>query len=712
MNTKIILISMMTTVTLISEAQKITYPVTKKVKQQDTYFGTKVNDPYRWLEDDKSAATAEWVKAQNNVTNNYLASLPQREEMKQRLTELWDYPKMGVPFRHGNFLFYYKNSGTQNQSVLYVIDQNTNTERILLDPNSLSKDGTLSLGNVSVTKDGKFLAYSYSQSGSDWSEIRIIDVEKGTHFDDTLKWVKFSGIAWKDNGFYYSRYDAPKGSALSQKNEFHKVYYHDLNTPQSKDRLIYENPKAPLRNYSLSMSDNKAWEFLDETESTSGNALWFRKSGDDKAIFTPISKDFTNDYSIIEEINGQFLMMTNQGAPNMRLVWVDPKNPDVKNWKPFLNESESVIQSAQIAYGMVYVQTLEKAQSVGSFYSYEGKLIKTLGLPGLGTINGFSGDIEDPVAYYGFTSFTYPSSIFKLDMVNLTSTIFFEPKIDFNPSDYKAEQVIYKSKDGTPVSMFIIHHKSIKMDGTNPTLLYGYGGFNVSLTPSFSISRLLFLEQGGVIAIPNLRGGGEYGQKWHLAGTKLTKQNTFDDFIFAAQYLIDNKYTSNARLAIQGGSNGGLLVGACMTQRPDLFKVAIPQVGVLDMLRYHLFTIGWAWKTDYGCSDNKQEFAYLYKYSPLHNLKKGIKYPATLITTADHDDRVVPAHSFKFAATLQECQTGENPTLIRIESKAGHGAGKPTAKTIEEAVDIWAFIFNNLGFTYLPKPELFHRFNN
>lgn len=712
MKSNLILILMMTTTSLIAQPILTKYPVTKKDKQIDTYFGKKVADPYRWLEDDKSAATAAWVKAQNEVTNGYLASLPHRDEMKQRLTELWDYPKMGVPFRHGNFLFYHKNSGTQNQSVLYVLDQTTNKERVLLDPNSMSKDGTLSLGTISVTKDGKYLAYSYSQSGSDWSEIRIIDVEKGTHFDDTLKWVKFSGIAWRDNGFYYSRYDAPKGSALSAKNEFHKVYYHELNSPQSKDRLIFENPKAPLRNYSLALSDDQTYQFLYETESTSGNALSFRKSGDDRTAFTKISDDFKSDYSIIDVINGKFLMLTNDNAPNMKLVLVDPSSPQKENWKSFITESEAVIQSAQITYGMVYVQYMEKAQSKANFYNLDGTFVKSLQLPTLGTINGFSGDKDDATAYFGFTSFTYPSSIFKVDMVNLTSSIFFEPKIDFNPNDYKAEQVIYKSKDGTPVTMFVVHHKSIVLDGNNPTLLYGYGGFNISLTPSFSISRLLFLEQGGIIAIPNLRGGGEYGQKWHLAGTKLTKQNTFDDFIAAAEFLIQNKYTSSPKLAIQGGSNGGLLVGACMTQRPELFKVAIPQVGVLDMLRYHLFTIGWAWKTDYGCSDNKPEFTYLFKYSPLHNLKKGVHYPATLITTADHDDRVVPAHSFKFAATLQECQTGKNPTLIRIESKAGHGAGKPTAKTIEEVVDIWAFIFTNLELDYLPKPELIHRFSH
>lgn len=700
---------MIITSTMAIQAQKITYPKTAQGKQTDTYFGVKVADPYRWLEDDKSIATADWVKSQNEITDNYLKAIPYREEMKERLTELWDYPKMGVPFKRGDYQFYYKNSGTQNQSVLYVNDTKKNEERILLDPNTMSEDGTLSIGSISVIKSGKYLGYTSAKSGSDWNEINIIDIETGIQLPETLKWVKFSGIAWKENGFYYSRYDEPKGSALSQKNEFHKIYYHELNSPQAKDRLIYENPNAPLRNYSLSISDSKKWEFLYETESTSGNALWFRKAGDDKARFTAISKEFTHDYSIVDEIDGKFLMLTNHQAPNMKLVWVDPTNPEPKNWKSFLNESTSVIQSAEMAYGMVYVQTLEKAQSVGYFYNIDGKLIKTLALPGLGTITGFSGDKDDATAYYGFTSFTYPTSIFQLDLVNLTSSIYFAPKIDFNPEDYKSSQIVYKSKDGTPVTMFVIHHKSIEMDGTNPTLLYGYGGFNVSLTPSFSVSRLLFLEQGGVIAIPNLRGGGEYGQKWHEAGTKLTKQNTFDDFIYAAQYLIDNKYTNSSKLAIQGGSNGGLLIGACMTQRPDLFKVAIPQVGVLDMLRYHLFTIGWAWKTDYGCSDNKTEFAYLYKYSPLHNLKKGTKYPATLVTTADHDDRVVPAHSFKFAATLQACQAGENPTLIRIESKAGHGAGKPTAKTIEEAVDIWAFIFYNLNSNYLSKEDLKHK---
>lgn len=711
MRTKIIIISILTTGTMLSTAQQITYPKTKTVKQVDNYFGTKVADPYRWLEDDKSAATADWVKQQNEVTTNYLSSIPHRNEMKDRLTQLWDYPKMGVPFRKGNFLFYYKNSGTQNQSVLYVQNITTNEERILLDPNKMSKDGTLSLGTVSVTKDGQFLAYSYAVSGSDWNEIQIMDVNSGKTFNDTLKWVKFSGISWYGNGFYYSCYDAPKGSALSAKNEFHKVYFHEMNSPQSKDRLIYGDMKAPLRNYSLSVSDDQTYEFLYATESTSGNALSFRKIGNDKAPFIPIATDFKSDYSIIDIINHQFLMLTNDGAPNMKLVLVDPNHPSRENWKTFVPESNAVIQSAEITYGMVYVQFMENAQSKANFYSTDGKFVKALPLPGLGTISGFSGDIEDATAYFAFTSFTYPSSIFKLDMVNISTSVYFAPKIDFNPENYVSEQIKYRSKDGTNVTMFIIRRKDLEMNGNNPTLLYGYGGFNISLTPSFSITRLLFLEQGGIIAIPNLRGGGEYGQKWHLAGTKLTKQNTFDDFISAAEYLIQEKYTSSSKLAIQGGSNGGLLIGACMTQRPELFKVAIPQVGVLDMLRYHLFTIGWAWKTDYGSSENKEEFKYIYKYSPLHNLKRGTQYPATLITTADHDDRVVPAHSFKFAATLQACQAGMNPTLIRIESKAGHGAGKPTAKTIEEATDIWAFIFHNLNFEYMPNEELYHRFN-
>ncbi len=705
MKTKIIIISMITFASMISMAQKITYPVTKKVKQADTYFGTKVADPYRWLEDDKSAATAEWVKQQNVVTNNYLLAIPHRNEIKERLTELWDYPKMGVPFRKGNFLFYYKNSGTQNQSVLYVQNLTTSEERILLDPNTMSGDGTLSLGNISVTKDGQYLAYSYALSGSDWNEIRIIEVE-GVQLNDTLKWIKFSDISWSGNGFYYSRYDAPKGDALSAKNEFHKVYYHRLNTPQIKDQLIFEDPKAPLRNYSLSVSDDQTYQFLYATESTSGNALSFRKAGNNNVPFIPIATGFKSDNSIIDVINGKFLMLTNDEAPNMKLVLVDPNKPQRENWKTFVPESNAVIESAQLAYGMVYVQYMENAQSKANFYALDGTFVKTLPLPGLGTISGFNGDKDDVAAYFAFTSFTYPSTIFKVDMVNISTSVYFAPKIDFNPENYISEQVKYKSKDGTSVTMFIVRNKKVKTTGDNPTLLYGYGGFNISLTPSFSISRLLFLEQGGIIAIPNLRGGGEYGQKWHQAGTKLEKQNTFDDFISAAEYLIREKYTSSSKLAIQGGSNGGLLVGACMTQRPDLFKVAVPQVGVLDMLRYHLFTIGWAWKSDYGSSEKKNEFQYIYKYSPLHNLKKGIQYPATLITTADHDDRVVPAHSFKFAATLQECQTGENPVLIRIESKAGHGAGKPTAKQIEETTDIWAFIFHNLNLKYLTKEEL------
>lgn len=676
------------------------YPTTKKVKQTDKYFKVKVKDPYRWLEDDRSEETMSWVDQQNEVTFSYLNSLPYRDELRERLTQLWDYPKMGVPFQKGDFLFYYQNSGTQNQSVLFCKNIYTQYEYVLLDPNKMSEAGTLSIGSISVSPDGKYLGYTVSEGGSDWSTIKLITVPFAEPLKDEINWVKFSGISWHNDGFYYSSYDEPKGSALSQKNEFHKIYYHIIGTPQSKDALIYENKNFPLRNYGVRVTDDEEYLFLSETESTSGNALYFKSTKNMNSEFVKIADGFSYDYNIVDVIEGRFLMLTNDDAPSYRLVWVDPAKPTKKDWVDYLSAKENVLQSVSLVGPYIYVQYMEKAFSRGFLYDYNGKEVIEIKLPTMGTLGGLSGDRKFDEAYFAFTSFTYPSTIYKFNLRDYSTEIFFESKVDVRPDYYITEQVFYPSKDGEKVSMFIVRHKDVKLDGNNPLLLYGYGGFNISLTPSFSLSRLLFLEQGGILAIPNLRGGGEYGSEWHRAGTKLQKQNTFNDFIAAAEYLIKEKYTNSKKIAIQGGSNGGLLVGATMLQRPDLFKVALPAVGVLDMLRYHKFTIGWAWATDYGTSDTKEEFEYLYKYSPLHNIKSGVNYPATLVTTADHDDRVVPAHSFKFISTLQEHYKGENPMLIRIDKQAGHGAGKPTSKVIDEAIDIWAFVFYHLGMKY------------
>lgn len=691
------------TFTMNMMAQKsLNYPPTKKVKQTDKYFKTKVKDPYRWLEDDRSKETEAWVDSQIEFTNDYLSKLPYRDELRERLEKLWDYPKMGVPFQKGDYLFYYKNSGTQNQSVLYCQNIHTKAENVLIDPNKISESGIVSVGSISLSRDGKYMAYSLSEGGSDWNKIKLITIPDAKELDDEINWVKFSGISWRGDGFYYSSYGEPEGSALSQKNEYHKVYYHKLGEPQSKDILIYENREYPLRNYSASVSDDEDFLFIYESQSTSGNSVYFADLKKDEKKFTQIAEGFKFDYSIVEVINGKFLMKTNENAPSYKLVWVNPAEPQRENWEEFIPEQESVLQGVSLFGPYVYVQYLEKANSKAYLYDYNGKIAHEIELPGIGTIGGFSSDKEYDEAYYAFTSFSYPSTIFKLNLSDYSTEIYFEPQVDVKPDYYVTEQVFYPSKDGTKVSMFIVRKKDVELDGNNPTLLYGYGGFNISLTPSFSIIRMLFLEQGGVLAIPNLRGGGEYGKTWHRAGTKLQKQNVFDDFIAAAEYLIEKKYTNPSKIAIQGGSNGGLLVGATMLQRPDLFKVALPAVGVLDMLRYHKFTIGWAWADDYGTSDVKEEFEYIYKYSPVHNVKKGVEYPATLITTADHDDRVVPAHSFKFAAELQAKYKGKNPMLIRIDKQAGHGAGKPTSKQMDEAIDTWSFVFYHLGMTYSP----------
>ena len=689
---------------------KFLYPATKKVKQTDTYHGIKVSDPYRWLEDENSDDTKKWIENQNQITFDYLKQIPYRENIKKRLTKLWNYPKRRTPFTGGNFLFFFMNDGMQNQDILYKQEGLDGNPEVFLDPNTLSEDGTVAITLVEPSFDGNFMAVGIARAGSDWSEIHIYDIHTGERMDETINWVKFSGISWLRNGFYYSRYDKPKeGSELSGKNEYHKVYYHQIGSYQEKDKLIYLNKETPLRNYNIQTSQDEKFLFLYETESTSGNSLYFSNAmdsdfsdgSDDVKSFKQITSGFDFEYQVIDNIENRLLVMTNDKAPNKKLVLIDPEDPAPEKWQTIIEERENeVLESAMIAENKIICTYLKDAGNRAYIFELTGEMIYKIELPGIGTIESFTGKREQPFAFYSFTSFNHPTTIYKLEILSGLSEIYYESEIRHMSGNLVVNQIFYKSKDGTKIPMFIVHRNDIKLDGNNPCLLYGYGGFNISMTPSFSISRLLFLEAGGVYALPNIRGGGEYGENWHKAGTKCNKQNVFDDFIAAAEYLVKNKYTSSKKLAIAGGSNGGLLVGACMTQRPELFKVALPAVGVMDMLRFHKFTIGWAWVSDYGSSDNKDEFKCLYKYSPLHNIKNGVSYPATLVTTADHDDRVVPAHSYKFISTLQANQAGKNPVIIRIETQAGHGAGKPTSKLIEEATDIWSFVFYNLGIKY------------
>lgn len=692
---------------LIGEAdaqEKINYPETAKQDVTDDYFGTKIADPYRWLEDDHSKETAAWVEAQNKVTESVLSAIPFRKQVRERLTELWNYPRYGVPFHEGNRYFFFKNNGIQNQSVLYVQNTLKDEPKVFLDPNTLSKDGTVALGTYSVSKDGKYFAYSVSTAGSDWNEIYIKEIETGKQLSDKLEWVKFSGISWKGNGFYYSRYDKPEGTGkLSSKNEYHKVYYHKIGDPQSADQLIYSNKDFPLRNYGAQTTEDEKYLILTESESTSGNSLYIKDLTKKDSKFVKIAEGFEYDYGVVHNVGNTFYIQTNDNAPRYRLFAVTLDKPSRNAWKDIIPEQKEVLQEVHIAAGQFVAVYMKDAASMATIYDLNGKKINDMKMPEIGTLLGFNSKEKDDTAFFAFTSFTSPSTIYTFDVKNNKSEVLYSSELNFDKSKYISEQIFYTSKDGTKVPMFIVRRSDLKLDGTNPVYLYGYGGFNVSLTPTFSASRLVFLENGGIFVMANLRGGGEYGKEWHQAGTKLRKQNVFDDFIAAAEYLIENNYTSKGKIAIAGGSNGGLLVGACMTQRPELFGAALPAVGVMDMLRFHKFTIGWAWTGDYGSSDNEEEFKYILKYSPLHNLKKGTCYPPTLITTADHDDRVVPAHSFKFAAALQEAQSCNNPTVIRIETNAGHGAGKPISKLIEEAADIWSFTMYNLGM----KPTLF-----
>ena len=697
MKKTILLLSGIMVMSCTPQQKKLTYPKAEKVDTVDVYFGTEVADPYRWLENDTSAATAAWVEAENKVTNEYLAQIPFRKQLLERLTNLANYEKIGAPFKkHGKYYFY-KNDGLQNQSVLYVQDSLEGEPRVFLDPNKLSDDGTVALTGLSFSHDGKYAAYTISRSGSDWTEIYVLDTATGQLLDDHIEWAKFTGAAWQGDGFYYSAYDAPvKGKEFSNVNENHKVYYHKIGTPQTEDKLIYQNPAYPKRFYYTGTSEDERILFVYESGAGRGNNLFIKDLKKANAPFIQLTTDFDYQYSPIEVIDNNVYIFTNYGAPKNRIMVADINNPKLENWKELIPEMESVLSSAEVIGGKLFLTYDKDASNHAYVYSQKGEHMHEIKLPSLGSV-GFSGTKDDKECFFVFTSFTTPGTIYKYDMDKNSYELYRAPKVEFNSDDFVTEQAFFPSKDGIMIPMFLTYKKDLERNGNNPVFLYGYGGFGISLNPGFTTSRIPFLENGGIYAQVNLRGGSEYGEEWHIAGTKMQKQNVFNDFISAAEYLINNKYTNPDKIAIVGGSNGGLLVGACMTQRPDLFKVAIPQVGVMDMLRYHKFTIGWNWASDYGTSeDSKEMFEYLKGYSPLHNLKPGTKYPATMVTTADHDDRVVPAHSFKFAATLQECNDGTNPTIIRIDSKAGHGAGKPMAKVLEEQADIYGFIMYNL----------------
>ena len=697
MKKTILLLSGIMVMSCTPQQKKLTYPKAEKVDTVDVYFGTEVADPYRWLENDTSAATAAWVEAENKVTNEYLAQIPFRKQLLERLTNLANYEKIGAPFKkHGKYYFY-KNDGLQNQSVLYVQDSLEGEPRVFLDPNKLSDDGTVALTGLSFSHDGKYAAYTISRSGSDWTEIYVLDTATGQLLDDHIEWAKFTGAAWQGDGFYYSAYDAPvKGKEFSNVNENHKVYYHKIGTPQTEDKLIYQNPAYPKRFYYTGTSEDERILFVYESGAGRGNNLFIKDLKKANAPFIQLTTDFDYQYSPIEVIDNNVYIFTNYGAPKNRIMVADINNPKLENWKELIPEMESVLSSAEVIGGKLFLTYDKDASNHAYVYSQKGEHMHEIKLPSLGSV-GFSGTKDDKECFFVFTSFTTPGTIYKYDMDKNSYELYRAPKVEFNSDDFVTEQAFFPSKDGIMIPMFLTYKKDLERNGNNPVFLYGYGGFGISLNPGFTTSRIPFLENGGIYAQVNLRGGSEYGEECHIAGTKMQKQNVFNDFISAAEYLINNKYTNPDKIAIVGGSNGGLLVGACMTQRPDLFKVAIPQVGVMDMLRYHKFTIGWNWASDYGTSEDSQEmFEYLKGYSPLHNLKPGTKYPATMVTTADHDDRVVPAHSFKFAATLQECNDGTNPTIIRIDSKAGHGAGKPMAKVLEEQADIYGFIMYNL----------------
>ena len=682
-----------------ASAQGIQYPKADKDGTVDNYFGTEVADPYRWLEDDTSAKTSAWVEAENKITNAYLSKIPFRQKLLKRLTEVANYEKLSAPRKHHGRWYFYKNDGLQNQYVMYVMDQLGGTPRVFLDPNKLSTDGTVALQGVYFSNNGKYAAYTISRSGSDWQEFYVIDLKTGQLTTDHIEWAKFSGAAWQGDGFYYSAYDAPtQGKEFSNVNEGMKIYYHKIGTPQSDDVLFYQNPAQPKRFYTVSVNEEETMMFLYEDGAGAGNTLFVRDLRKPNSQFIQMTADMDYRYTPLYTEGEKIYLFTNYGAPRNRIMTADINRPGINDWQELIAEQQNVLNNADVINRQLILTYSQDASDHAYLYGLDGRQIREVKLPSVGSV-GFTGDEHEPECFYTFTSFTVPGTIYRYDLATGESTLYAKPNVKFQQEDYTSEQVFFQSKDGTRIPMFLTYKKNVR--SPRPVYLYGYGGFNIALVPSFSANRIPFLEQGGIYAQVTLRGGSEYGEEWHLAGTKMQKQNVFNDFISAAEWLIREGYTTNEKIAIVGGSNGGLLVGACMTQRPDLFRVAIPQVGVMDMLRYHKFTIGWNWASDYGTSEDSREmFEYLRGYSPLHNLKPGTSYPATLVTTADHDDRVVPAHSFKFAATLQECHKGTNPVLIRIDTKAGHGGGKPLAKILEEQADIYSFILYNMGIKF------------
>ncbi len=675
----------------------LTYPITEKGDVVDDYFGTKVPDPYRWLEDDKAENVANWVETQNTVTFGYLEQVPFRDKIRSRLTEIYNYPRYSAPFRVGEYYFYMKNDGLQNQSVIYIQKGLDGEPRVFLDPNTLSPDGTTRAFLTGFSNDDRYACYSRSEAGSDWTEMRIMEVETARELEDRIQWTKFGGATWQGNGFYYSGFEKPEeGKELTAANENQKIFYHKLGTPQSEDFVIYEDPANPRRYYRAAVTEDERFLFLMISEGTRGNELHFKDLTAKKAEFMPLVQGFEYDTFVVDNLEDKLILMTNMDAPNRKLVFVDAKRPAIENWTVLIPEKSEVMTSASVVGGKIFASYLKDASTHIFQHDLAGEMEKEIELPALGSAGGFGGKKEDTLVFYTFTSFTYPPTIYKYDIPTGKSEVFRRTEVKFDPDAFEARQVFYPSKDGTMIPMFIVHKKDLVLDGKRPTYLYGYGGFNASSTPNFNVSNIILLENDGVYAMANLRGGGEYGEAWHKAGMLEKKQNVFDDFIAGAEYLIRERYTSSEKLAIAGASNGGLLVGACMTQRPELYKVAFPAVGVMDMLRFHKFTVGWGWVVEYGSSDDPEQFKYLYAYSPLHNIKDGVCYPATLVTTADHDDRVVPAHSFKFAATLQEKQSCRNPALIRIETRSGHGASNIT-KAIEQLTDVWSFMFFNMG---------------
>ena len=682
------------------ESGTLVYPKAKTVDQADDYHGVKVADPYRWLEDTDSADTREWVEAENKLTFSYLDQIPYRGPIRERLTKLWNYERFTVPQKHGGRYFYQHNNGLQNQNVLLVAESLSGEPRVLLDPNTLSSDGTVALSGTANTDDGKLLAYGTAASGSDWQEWRVRDVDTGRDLPDLIKWVKFSGASWtKDGrGFYYSRYDEPKGTALRDTNYFQKLYYHKLGTDQAEDKLVYDRPDDKELNIAGVVTDDGHYLIIYLNKGTSPkNRLYYKDLTKPDSEVVKLLDDADAEYTLIDDDGPGLWIRTNLDAPRGRVIAIDTQHPEKANWKTVVPQGPDKLEDANVVDNVFLLGYLKDAKTEVRVYDFKGNFLRNVDLPGIGTAAGFGGKRTDKETFYSFTSFISPTTIYRYDPAAGKSSVFRQPKVDFDATKYETKQVFYNSKDGTPIPMFLTYKKGLQLDGQNPTLLYAYGGFDISLTPAFSVPTIVWLEMGGVYAQPNLRGGGEYGEEWHVAGTKAKKQNVFDDFIAAAEWLIAHKYTSTPKLAIRGGSNGGLLIGAMLTQRPDLFGATLPLVGVMDMLRFQKFTIGWAWTSDYGSSDNADDFKALYAYSPLHNLKPGTKYPATMIATADHDDRVVPGHSFKFAATMQADQAGLAPVLIRIETKAGHGAGKPISKIIEETADEWAFVAHNLG---------------